>query len=219
MELKELLALKTPTVAQYEETEKLLHAAITEAKAEIDHLDAEDAAHALDRVTGEDKGRPDRLAARAAAVGRMDDLTAVRGDVMGKASALEARIEKEKETAAWKVTEAHLDRRSALLRECEEALDHAAAAYIESEAAFKDARKSAPVDLSGGRMSVTQGGAPGIIGAAVIGRLHAMIGRPLAVHHIEGTGQLGIFEREGVAGLDQFAQPTANLLMAPKYGG
>lgn len=219
MELKELLALKTPTLDQFAATEKLLHAAITEARAEIDRLDAEDAAHALARVTGDDKGRPDRLAARAAAVGRVDDLSAVKNAVMGKASALEAKIEKEKEVAAWKVTEAHLDRRAALLRECEEAIDHAAIAYIESEAAFKDARKSAPVDLSGGRMSVTQGGAPGIIGAAVMGRLHAMIGRPLAVHHIEGTGQLGIFEREGVAGLDQFAQPTANLLMASKYGG
>lgn len=219
MELKELLALKTPTLEQFAETEKLLHAAITEAKAEIDRLDAEDSAHALDRVTGDDKWRPERLAARAVAVGRMDDLTAVRNDVMGKASALEARLEKEKEERAWKVTEGHLDRRAKLLRECEKAIDNAAALYADAEAAFKDARKSAPVEMSGGRMAHTQGGAPGIIGVAVMGRLHALIGRPLAQNHIEVTGQFGIFEREGLAGLDDFAQPTANLLMAGKYGG
>lgn len=218
MNLNELLALKTPTLDQFAETEKLLHAAITEAKAEIDRLDTEDAAHAFARVTGDDKGRPARLSARALAVGKVDDLTSVRNDVMGKASALEARLEKEKEDAAWKVTQAHLDRRAKFLRDCEDAIDKAAEAYIESQAAFMDARKTAPVEVNGGRLSDTQGGAPGMIAVAVMGRLHAMIGRPLAHNHIE-VDHFGVFERAGLAGLDNFAQPTANLLMAPKFGG
>jgi len=101
----------------------------------------------------------------------------------------------------------------------QKALDKAAELYADSEAAFKDARKAAPVAMPGGILVNTQGGAPGMIGVAVMGRLHAMIGRPMAVHNIEARGQFSVFEREGLAGLADYAQPTANLLMSGQHGG
>ncbi|HBU30328.1 MAG TPA: hypothetical protein DEB56_12830 [Thiobacillus sp.] len=219
MELKDLLALENPTLEQFAETEKLLAAAIDSEKAEIARLDAEDKARAIDRVKGLDDGRTDRMAARAAAESRLDDLVAVQQDTGAKAAALEARLEKEADDRAWNETATHLNRRSALLLECEKALDKAAELYADSEAAFKDARKAAPVAMPGGILVNTQGGAPGMIGVAVMGRLHALIGRPMAVHNIEARGQFSVFEREGLAGLADYAQPTANLLMSGQHGG
>lgn len=218
MELKELLELENPTLEQYAEAERSLAAAIDTEKAEIDRLDAEDKAHAIDRVKGLDDGRADRMSARAAALSRLEDLEAVQQDTQAKAAALEARLDKEADDRAWNETETHLNRRATLLRECEKLLDKAAELYAESEAAFKDARKTAPV-APGGILINTPGGAPGMIAVALMGRLHARLGRPLAANHIDVHSHFGVFEREGLAGLDAFAQPTANLLLAPKYGG
>lgn len=219
MELKQLLETQNPTLDQYAACEAWLQGEIVAAQTEIEGLNADDRARAVDRVIGVDDGGAERQAARTKAQARMDDLHIAMADVRGKSSALQCQIDKAADVAAWNAVKAQLDRRSKGMRKIQALLDQAVGVFWDDvDAATSEARKLAPVKPSGGAYTDAQGGAPGTLAVAVVAYLHSMLDRPLGRLHVDINGSALIYEKAvRTQGLDGFLEPTENVIMAGSH--
>ena len=161
MELKQLLETQNPTIDQYASCEAWLQGEIVAAQTEIEGLNADDRARAVDRVIGVDDGGAERQAARTKAQARMDDLHIAMADVRGKSSALQCQIAQAADLAAWDAVKAQLNRRSKGMKKIQSLLDQAVGIYWDDvDAATTEARKLAPVKPSGGGIHRRPRGSP-----------------------------------------------------------
>ena len=216
MELKDLLALETPTLEQYAEMEMQLHAIERAAKEEISRLDADGRARGADRLVGKDDGSEARAVARAEAEQRRADAENVLAEVRGKAAALEARLAKEADNRAWAEVRGLLSERVKAMQEIEALCSRIGELYGTviskgSEAMAKAPAKPSPRDDGFNHLP---GRMPAQIGLAIMSRLHGLIDHPFAHTAVSNEQFSTTYDRTiRTVGLAGFLAPVHNAIM------
>lgn len=184
MDLKTLLNIENPTLAELEQTAALLQKAVDSASKTIADIGAEDRRQAVNRLRGTDTDAEARQAARVKAEGDRADAAAVLAATQHKIGAERDRIAKEAEAKAWKDVRGHLERRRAAMAEIQKLNDKIVGLFETVVDAYRQASSAAPRKPVG-RPSVTAGHFPGHVGVAILADLHAKLGAPMATLHIE----------------------------------
>lgn len=143
-DLKSLLNIENPSLAQLAETETLLLAAIDETSKTLVALDAEDRGQALNRLRGTDEGAEARRQARENAECDRADAAEVLAGIQAKIAAESERQAAEADAKAWGETWSHLARRRAAMQEVEKLCDKIAGLNAVMDEAYNAAIESAP---------------------------------------------------------------------------
>lgn len=216
MELKDLLAVQSPTLGQYAEMEKQLLAIARKAKDEVERLDAEGRARGADRLVGKDDGSAERAVARAEAEQRRGDAENVLSEVRGKAAALEARLAKEADVRAWNEVRALLDARVKAMQEIEALCSRIGELYgtVISKGAEAQAKAPAKPNYRDGGFNNLPGRMPAQVGLAILAKLHTALDNPF-VHTAVSNAQFSeTYARQvGIHGLAGFLGPVHNAIL------
>lgn len=216
MELKDLLALESPTLEQYAEMEKQLLAIEREAKGEVSRLDAEGRARGVDRLVGNDDGSAERAVARAEAEQRRADAENVLSEVRGKAAALEARLAKEADERAWNEVRGLLEARVEAMQEIDALCSRIGELYgtVISKGAEAQAKAPAKPSHRESGFNHIPGRMPAQVGLAIMARLHMSIDNPFS-HTAVSTEQFSdTFSRQvRINGLAGFLGPVHNAIL------
>ncbi len=212
MELKELLGIETPTLAELEQTADLLQKAVDAASKKLVDLAAEDRRQAVNRLRGTDTGAEARQAARVKAEGDRSDAAAVLASTQHKIGAARDRIAKDAEAKAWQDVRGHLDRRRAAMAEIQKLNDKIVGLFETVVDAYRQASSAAPRKPVE-RASLTPGHFPGHVGVAILADLHSKLGSPIAELRIE-PAHLHQYEMAmRPDGLVSYLRPTDELVL------
>lgn len=213
MELKELLAIERPNLAELEQTADLLQKAVDAASKKLVDLAAEDRRQAVNRLRGTDMGAEARQAARVKAEGDRADAAAVLASTQHKIAAERDQMARDAEAKAWRDVRGHLDRRRSAMAEIQKLNDKIVGLYGTVVEAYRQASIAAPRKPVE-RPSLTLGHFPGHVGVAILADLHAKIGSPLAELRIE-PAHLHQYEMAmRPDGLVSYLRPTDDLVLS-----
>lgn len=213
MELKELLNIESPNLAELEQTAALLQEAVDQASKKLADLAAEDRSQAVNRLRGTDTGAEARQAARVKTEGDRADAAAVLASTQRKISDVRDQIAKDAEAKAWKEVRGHLDRRRAAMAEIQKLNDKIAGLYGTIVESYRQATLAAPRKPVE-RPSLTTGHMPGQVGVAILADIHAKMGSPLAVLRVE-PAHLHQYEMAmRPNGLVSYLKPTDDLILS-----
>lgn len=215
-ELKDLLGIAEPTMAELAEAEELLTAIITESQVAIDTLADEDRARVRDRFLDEDDGSEQRAALLANALKNQSDASFMRADVMAMMAAEVCRVQKAADDAAWEVVQSNLAERLAKFVQIEKLVDEVAALYISQHENWLAARAAMPVKVDPGQWNYTQSTGPGQIAAVIVANLSYQVGNPIGALQIQ-PDQLAVFAQVArLDGLAKFVAPADQFLLSHK---
>lgn len=214
MLLNDLLNIENPTVAQFEQMEKALTEISRFLNEEIARLDEEHRAHSADRVLNQDTGEAERIAARAAAESRKADIDHVLMEVGFKKAALENRLAKEADEAAWGKAKQALDARRGVMKQIDGLFRQAVELHAQQQAYWDEAEEAAPVKIQrdetihiiGFGRSATE------TGVALVARLNGLLGLPIRPG-AANVDELVFFGRRVSGGLDDYLSPLEDMLL------
>lgn len=144
MDLKQLLNLKDPSLAQMQETESLLQAEVDACSKKLADLDAEDQAQTTNRLLGKDARADARRIAREEANRASSDFAHVLAGVQAKLVIERARQAEEAEAEAYGRAWEHLARRREAFREIDGLLDRVVELHGVMTDAYTQAFASVP---------------------------------------------------------------------------